>query len=320
MPHGARGGAAYVLRNDRAMLFIREARDPAKRRHRPYNVTVKHLSVGLWQWGLNDSRNAVAASLCECGAIQSNDPKDPAGAEPTISRADYAFDFHAPAFTRDAVPGLVGKFLGPAHTKWAVYGHGEGAQTFTVGNLPRLQVTVYDKSREIREASGKDWMRALWGWPEGEPCADVWRIECRMGEEYLRDRNIRHGYALHEAAPRLLGGALVDRRLTDGPRERLRECFIHPLWFRAWEAAYCASETHTIGRLPTLRREEYRAMILRQMAGMVRNAAVAMAGDTNPAIVDDLLQDTMRTMRADQHHDNKVARAKERHRFIADPQ
>lgn len=304
-PHGARG-FRFVLENPDMMILIRTW-------DAEWNTTVRYLSAGLWQCGIDQMRARARAALESMGQHRSED------AEPVLSRFDYAIDFDAPGFASEAAPELVKRFVAPAHTKWAVHGKGSDAQTFTIGKMPGLQVQVYNKLLEIREASGKDWFRDIWQVPDDrdEP---VWRIECRFGGEYLKDRNIRGYGALMAVLPGLVAGALIDRRLTEGDSTRVRRATVHPMWWRAWEEAGKAGETIAKGRRVTGQQNEVVRMAVRNIAGSIRSAVVARDGDFDPIGADDLIEDVKAAIADDRQHGRKVERAQQRYQFLGVPQ
>jgi hypothetical protein len=253
--HGARGGARYVLEGEHFYIFIRSPRAS-------YCITVRYLAAGLWQIGLETLRARARAAVEAVATLKGRDD-----GEPVLSRFDYAFDVLSRQFTAEARAALVEQFICPSQAKWSVYGKGRGAQTFTVGRLPRLEVTLYDKSREVEEASQKHWFKELWGLPVDQPAEHVWRVEVRAGSEYLKDRNVRGYGALLSLQSELLTAAVVDRRLTDGDRERLREATMHPIFCVVREKAGAAMATAPIGRRVTAYRTEYVNLLLKQLSG-----------------------------------------------------
>lgn len=312
-PHGATGGVRYVLRDDRCMVLIRAEGCE-------WGVSVRYLSRGLWEaGGLDARRDEVGAWLRDVSEARDED------AEPALSRFDYAFDFHAPAFTAEAGPALEERFLAPAHTKGCRWWQHGQTQTITIGLMPRLQVQVYDKGAEIIQASGKDWMGAVWAGGAGEPLADedgrfrdVWRIELRFGGEYLKERRIRGYGAMRSRLSELLSAALVDRRLTvDDPR-RVDLRPIHPLWWRAWEAAGRATTAPAVVRYTSLQREEYRSLLVTQLAGTLRSGAVAEDGKWTPETAEQIARDALTLAQSDPNRTAKERAARGRFRWLGD--
>lgn len=304
-PFGARG-FRVVMENPDLALMIRSWETD-------YNATVRYSSAGLWQHGLDRLRERARGVLRALGTWRFDDP------EPTLSRVDYAMDFDAPRF--DPRAELVERFVQPRHAKAAVYVKGLRAETFTVGKLPGLQVTLYDKTREIRDASGKEWMYEVWGLPRDHPHA-VWRVEVRMGGDWLKDHNIRGHGAYLGTWRQLVSGALVDRRLTEGDDTRTRRSTVHPLWWAAIHAAGNEPETIASGRLITAQRAELRGLAVKGLAGYVRAASIVDRGDGtfDPASVDRIIDDVRTTIEEDPAHARKVDKARHRYAFLGEPQ
>lgn len=300
-PYGARG-FHLVMENPDITLMIRKWDGG-------YNTTVRYSSAGLWQHGLGRLRDRARSALAALGQFRDVDP------EPTLSRFDYALDFDAPLFEARAVQ--VERFVQPGHGKAAVYVKGLRAQTFTIGKLPGLQVTLYDKTQEIRDASGKEWMFDIWGLPRDHPLP-VWRVEVRMGGEFLKDRNVRGCAAILGTYRNLVCGALIDRRLTEDDDARVRRASVHPLWWSAIQAAGNEPMTIAKGRRITGQREELRAMTVKGLAGYVRAASMIDKGDGSfeDAAVDRIIDDVRATIAEDPQHARKVDKARERYVFL----
>ncbi len=98
----------------------------------------------------------------------------------SVSRADWAFDFHVPNADFDA-----DHFVSRA-TKDCTWRKHKGTQTIQFGTTETL-VRVYDKVSEINEQGGKSWFFQLWGVSE-----DVWRIEVQVRGLRLKAGGIRN--------------------------------------------------------------------------------------------------------------------------------
>jgi len=315
-PHGAAGGVRHVLRDDRFMVHLRAEGCE-------WGISIRYLSRGLWEAGGLDARRAEIMDWLEGVADPADD--DAETAEPVLSRFDYAFDFHSPAFSSEAGPALEERFLVPAHTKGCRWWQGDRTQTITLGLMPRLQVQVYDKGAEIVQASGKDWMGELWQAAAGEPLRgddgafrDVWRIELRFGGEYLKERKIRGYGAMRSRLPEMLSAALVDRRLTvDDPR-RVDLRPMHPLWWRAWEAAGRATTAPPVVRYTSLQRQEYRDLLVTQLAGTLRSGAVAEGGKWSDEAAEQIAADALRLAQSDPLGPAKEKAARGRFRWLGE--
>jgi hypothetical protein len=282
-----------------------------------WNLTARFSSVGLWADGWRALRVELLACFERAGGRFVGD--DPAAAS-CVSRIDYAFDFLSARFTGEARPDLLARFVQPQQSKGAVYTRGNGddirAETFRIGKMPRLQIELYDKGREIKEASGKEWFRKVWGLSDHDPLENIWRIECRFGSEFLKDRNVRTYHHAVAHLPALLASALVARRLTVGNATRARRADMHPLWRMAWEASKRCEQVLAIDRVPTLARKELLDVIEKQMAGLTRARSVLQFGayaDDAPADAAAMIE---KTISEDKAHLRKTGRVQERYRFL----
>jgi hypothetical protein len=304
------GGAKYIMTRPDVTLAFR-SRDMA------WNLTARFLSVGLWADGWRELRKELVACLERAGGRFVGDDQ---AAASCVSRIDYAFDFLSERFTGEARPELLARFVQPQQSKGAVYTRGNGddirAETFRIGKMPRLQIELYDKGREIKEASGKEWFRKVWGLSDDDPLENIWRIECRFGSEFLKDRNVRTYHHAIAHLPALLASALVARRLTVGNATRARRADMHPLWRMAWEASKRCEQVLAIDRVPTLARKELLDVIEKQMAGLTRARSVLQFG----AYADDAPIDAGKVIAEkiseDKAHSRKVGRVQERYRFL----
>lgn len=303
-PHGAAGGVIYRLDHPDFLVMLRSPETD-------WCLTVRYLAWGLWRHGLPSLRDRAAAIIRAAF--------EPALGfrEPVVSRCDYAMDFHAPAFAGEARHALADSFLtGRGQAKVMTVATGERVQTYTVGSIARLQVTLYDKSAEIVEASGKDWFKALWGMPPGDPGEDVWRIEARFSAEWLRERAIRSHAELSAEFPALLATALTDRRLCLPDASRVRRASVHPLWWRAIQAAGDARDVPAVGWYSTLRPEEYRAILTRQVAGTLRALAAGDDAAAPAPMVEAAAAAAIRAEAADPERKRKLSRILERWRWM----
>lgn len=303
------GGAKYILANPDCTLAVRA--EAMK-----WNVTARYSSFGLWSLGLNQLRDRLRTDFEYEGAVR--DMSQNSGE--VVSRMDYAFDFECEEFTHHARPELLANFVQPQSSKAAVYTSGNGhdirAETFRVGKLPRLQIEVYDKGREIREASGKDWMRDVWKLPEDHELDHIWRIECRFGSEYFIDRGIRTVPMVIFNLSKILANALVKRRLTMGNVTRARRSDMHPLWEMAWKACGDAQSVPAVDRRPTLARTELKDLLQAQIAGLMRAESVLSYGDYSDDHPEEMARVARERIAADKSHAAKVERVQERYRYI----
>lgn len=316
-PAGSKGGVKWVLAHDDFMFLIRSPLTE-------WCVSVRYLAAGIWEHGLDALRARALEAIAAAGVkLRGKDWQ-------RTSRADWAFDIWSPAFTGEMRPALAEQVVAHSSTKnrgavgavnASFVGRGGHLETLTIGSKGGLQVEVYDKCREITEASGKTWMIDLWereGYcPPDEEFGDVWRLEVRMGGDFLKNRNIRTHEELMRCLPELLTEALMTRRLalgseTDSNRWRWP---MHPLWTLAYRAIG-ADRMVPLGRYVTGARDAVHDQLVRQVAGTLRSAMVLMHGRVLPSEFDALSERVMDVLMHDPEWERKERRARERYRFV----
>jgi len=124
---------------------------------------------------------------------------------------------------------------------------------------------------------------------------------------------------VRDALPELLNTALTSYRLTDGSASRARRAAVHPIWQRAIDAAPKACFGLAVENLSTMKRPEFRAMMVRNVAGSIRAAIVAHDRDVTPDLVKRLVEEAVVTEILDPNRDKKTDRLLERHRWIERP-
>lgn len=302
--HGAKGGKRFVIGNSDVLLMIGSSKSE-------WQISVRYIAAGLWEHGADQLRLYVFDLMMRAGFIRC----DPKMVEVSrISRADYAFDYHCPAFTAEMTASMRGNIVAHSSVKVQEHGTTDALQTLTLGAINSLQVQVYDKTTEIREASGKEWMREMWSRDTGLICdGDVWRIEVRMAKEWLRERRIRTFDQLMAAKADLIAEALYTRRLvvSEGHSNKRRRA-VHPLWSRAiYEAD--GKAMIPLGRTTTLKREQLQEVHLRNIAGTVRALQVLHSGDLDLEETGDYLDAVQSALRSDGTNAVKVPKLKERY-------
>lgn len=138
----------------------------------------------------------------------------------TISRADFAFDFHVPEIDFDE-----DWFVSRA-TKDAKWRENNADQSFQFGKGD-IVVRVYDKAAEIEQQSGKSWFFDLWGRK-----TNVWRIEFQVRGPRLKEGGIRTLGDLDAFGADLLRELARNHttlRKPNGDKNRSRWP-LHPLW------------------------------------------------------------------------------------------
>ncbi len=160
-------------------------------------------------------------------------------------------------------------------------------QTLTVGYRKPCEIQVYDKGREIREASGKEWMLDLWErtgyWArpdDGATPKDVWRIEVRLRGDWMRDRGVVTYRDWLERRKYLLVEALSSRRLTRPNADSNRSRWpAHEMWqLVAAVIGYCDKLAPLGRRFLDTAKQRGRQMI-QQAVGCIRAAVVVLTGD-----------------------------------------
>ena len=194
----------YVLSNKAFEVRLSEGLSPS--------CHVQFFSEALWGHGfeaLTARFNSWAASV----KLHTLKPE-------TVSRADWAFDYHLPRI--DFAPD----HLVSRATKKATWEEHNVVQTIQCGTGETV-VRIYDKVAEIRQQSDKAWFFELWDQKES-----VWRVEFQVRGERLKQGGIR---TLEDLAHlqsdllRELATAHTTLRRPNGDSNRSRWP-LHPLW------------------------------------------------------------------------------------------
>ena len=312
-PHGAKGGVRFVLGNDDLLFMVRSPKNE-------WTVTVRFLAAGLWEHG-HEKLAARAANAVQGFGLTLNMLSD----EARIGRVDFCFDIYSPQFSKEFQPGLSQAVVCHSSTKSkekllaGTHARGGKGETLTIGMKKALEVEVYDKIKEITEASGKAWMYEVWAQAlHGEiPESDVWRLEVRMGKDFLRTRGIICPHHVIDHLDELIAEALITRRLTR-PKKRdknRRRWPMHPLWVMAFNAREAGS-MRPLGRQITTRREALEQMIVKQVAGTLRSVGVLRETDADETELTRIARQAVEEALTDPKHGHKIERAKERYRNI----
>jgi hypothetical protein len=317
---GAKGGFAYRLQTDDFIVMVGSAM-------REWTISVRYLSSGLWQYGWLVLRERVYAALITVCRQTTLDCV-------RVSRADWAFDFYSPALRDELFDTLLTSVVAsPMATdrnliSIEAFGNAVKGRTITIGSRGGCQVQLYDKAKEITEASGKTWFYPLWRaalpfdpWPEGVKVRDVYRIECRFASDFLKERNIRRPFQIEEHLKALLAEALCKRRLTLPLKTTPRRDRwpLHPLWSEAFRAV-AADHMAPIGRIVEGRREILLAKMVKQLAGTIRSAGVLAVGANDEETCEELIQQALAVARADPLDQKKAEMAMDRYRNVMKPQ
>lgn len=320
---GASQGNKWVIENDDIQIhFGAPMRD--------WPVVVRYLAPGLWEHGFESVKARVIDLLRRECIVKERELKDWCH----LTRFDYCFDFYSPKFSAVMSSKRVReKIIAPSGVKMGVVGSSPRDETLTIGmSKSSLQIQVYDKGREIMEASGKWWMLKVWeregyypsyggeGLDPKPIINDVWRLEIRFGKEFLKDRNIRTIEKARDFLDNLLSEALITRRMVERPAnctdENMRRWPLHALWAAAYDASGRAGSYLPVGRKITMARDEYRTMLMKMGNGVIRSANVLDNGHYSADYSKGLLDVWGRELIFDPDHEKKVAKSVERFRFI----
>lgn len=165
--------------------------------------------------------------------------------EETISRVDYCFDFVSNDFILHPDNLIV-----RSHTKKKSYkdedtpkkrlpdvNQGNRYITITAGSLPNKQIQIYDKTKEITEKRKKHWFK-IWGINESGFKSRVWRVELRMGKEYLFEKNkIKKFSELENYLPAILKRMLKQNRYVTYRLDNVTRSPLEQFWLDCIEAS-----------------------------------------------------------------------------------
>lgn len=316
---GARGGFRWVAGNDDFLLMFKPG-------GAGWSITVRYLAAGLWEYGIDDLVERVKAILDKLGEPNDDDYR-------RLTRADIAYDFYAPGFAESATVRLAEGVLMPAKCKArtvtlphldkvTTFSRGGRIETLTLGSKSTLQVELYNKTLEITEASGKEWMYPIWeenGLP-GAVRSDVWRLEIRFAKEWLQNRGIRRLSEFIEWQYALVREAVQSRRLTVPTNDSNRARWpLHPFWNVVQELTpvpFLAPR----GRRVTARADAIKAQLIK-MVGGISHSFYAIDNRGEDEISDVLALDRLYAAAKefalkDPEQQRKLKRASERYRFI----
>ena len=204
-PNGSKSGYPFIISNPDYSIQFGEFNDPS--------FFVKFTSYALWHKGakaLHEQFTQWAGSL---GFVSVRNEG--------LSRCDFAFDFLLESIDFDEDSFVTAADKDSQHRK-----HGK-VQTFTFGR-DEIVLRVYNKSDEIKEASGKVWLHPLW---QGQT-ENVWRVEWQVRKETLKRFGLRTFQDLFDGNGDLLRYLVSEHtslrvKTEDSNRSRWP---LHPLW------------------------------------------------------------------------------------------
>lgn len=313
---GAAGGVAFRFENDDMIFLVRSE-------NCDWGVSIRYKAAGLWEHGWPALREEARDILAGLFVRKVED-------EERISRADYAFDFFSPQFTREFDAAALRPLLvchSSTKGRWLaeIIGTSAKDQTLTVGRANSLQLSVYDKAAEINEASGKTWMEEVWAQTtQGEVLydsprpSDIWRLEVRMGRGFLKLRNAQCVSDFQKYRDELIAEALIRVRLASPEgEERIHNRPMHPLWSLAYEHIdNRRGDMLPIGRRVTGARSALLARAQAQLAGAARSAIILAGGDPDGEGLQVILSRAKEIALSDPDAERKERAARDRYEFV----
>jgi hypothetical protein len=309
-------GSRWVLENGDVLLMIAA---PGTN----WPLSVRYLSGAIWRdGGVEKMRIATMQSLDRYAM--------PADADfVRLTRADYCFDFYSPEFTEEHQLGVLSSRW-VCHSSCKKSSRGVVAEdigrtrgeTSTAGSKSNVQVQIYDKSLEITEASGKEWLYRLWA-PnaDGEVLkADVWRLEVRFGSEFFKARNIKRPHELAAMKRQVVVEALFALRqvVPVGGDSNKRRWPVHPLWSEAIRR--CGTlDMVPIDRKVTGRRDALIKQSCASIAGSLRShCMLKFQRYTRDEVIAEL-NEIIGILEDDPKHPLKLEQAELRYSDVEDP-
>jgi hypothetical protein len=314
---GASQGKKWVIENDDFQIHFGSPKQQ-------WPITVRYLAAGLWEYGFPALKKRVLDALFKEGLVICSEA-DVNRIETwcRVSRVDFAFDFYSPAFSLEMISCRVReKLLAPSGVKIGAIGTSRRDETIQIGfSRPGLCIQVYDKGQEITDMSGKTWMFKVWereGYhpPDDKKARDVWRVEIRFGKEFIKNRGLLTMDQFQEKLQELLAEAIFTRRMISDTGDTHRErCPLHPLWAAVYEETAMVAEYAPIGRQITLRMDAMIDCLEKQITGTAR-ALATIGGEYDDQMARHKMEICTDAITQDKEHLPKVAKVKERYRFI----
>ena len=305
--HAAKG-FRYLVQNDDFIFMISNPENE-------WSVSVRYLSAGLCEWEIDVLRASVRNILSYISQPVGDDWQ-------RLSRVDVAADFYSKRFSECLRPSILDGLVVPSRCKvrqdemLSMYILEGRFDTLTIGTKNSLQLQIYDKAKEIRQASGKTYFYKLWGM---EAKKDVYRFEIRFFSEFLRNRSILTFEQFEEYRNELISEAMNIRRLTvPNPQDRNRSRWAyHPLYTFVRRCFCCERFGVATGRYVTGKRSELSEKGIKRIAGDVLSLSVLR----NRGIYDEhsvlvLMRLVLRTLEDDKKRPEKVERSRERYKFV----
>lgn len=316
---GGSRGHRYVLENDDFQIHFRGL-------DQKWPITFRLLSGGLWEYGREALEQRIHAALGQWGTATMKDVH--------VTRADWCVDFYSPAFTGEMVPEIANQVVCHSSCKRGFVSEraaGVGRtklETLYIGSRKsQIEIAIYDKGREIKEQSGKSWMREIYeanGYfpPDDDDLKDIWRVEFRFRTEYFKERGLQEPLDFLHVKDKAIAEACYARRLTT-PKpgdSNKRRWPLHPLFSLCWELAGKAGDMPPLGRRFTEKREELVDRLTSQIAGTLRSQGVLKKRDMTEDELTAIAAAAVRRALADPEHGRKTAKAEARYARIDEAQ
>ncbi len=327
----------FVLEDNDGRFTIRmRTRAPS------YGVMIEYRAAALWSEpgmsGWNDLQRAVMSMIESFCA-----PKEGGGGPPLVSRADYAFDFYAPDFSEASTPLQFDNWCAHQEVKRRMtsgdFWGRRKIETWTMGSKKGLQLQLYNKSKQISDVHGTDWIAQV---HEATADAlrlqiydaipkDVWRLEIRMGKDWLKrrwdpddkKRSLRDRKTFVENYYSALQDALNSITLKvpqgDNGDGHVHRRPAHWMWGVASETIRGGLQRPYVARLTTGRRKALAEMGRKQISGSLRSWAVLQSGGCDEDTLEDLLREVQQSVLQDPEHVKKVERADRRYALVDKP-
>lgn len=319
-PTGATGGKEFVLVNDDYRIEIGSPK-------REWSFTWRATSAAIWHKGIVHIRDTMYALLEE----ESLEPIDPADFI-KLTRVDYCFDIDSRRFSNQMFPRIARQTVCPSETKvsgnWVI--QEDRVETLTIGMGSSCQVQIYDKSKEITEASQKTWLYDIWGMDqatgetlERDSWEDIWRVEVRLRKDWLKARKVNtpESFLKHQWA--CISDALYNRRLCQPTKDSNRRRWpLHTLYSMVLEAIGNPIEFRPIDRRVSGRADVLDKTMLQNLAGTVRSLVMLRRRDDrtfDEESADKALRETLELLLGDKDHQEKIRRALERYELVDAP-
>jgi len=321
MPTGATGGKEFILENE-------EYRVELGALNRQWSVSWRARSAAIWASDLQELRARIYGVFEKAGfKPHENSEYDYI----RITRVDYCFDIHSKAFTREMVPEIIRQVVCPSEVKAKgdFIVQADSVETLTVALGSPCQLQIYNKTKEITEASGKTWLYDHWEIDAStgevrenipDEWADVWRVEIRMRSKWLKPKKVNKPAAFFDNMWVLIAEGLYNRRLCSKTKDTNRGRWpVHPLFSIILEEIENPRAFLPIDRRAEGKAEILDEIIVRNITGSLRSLAMLRDRETgkfNKKTIDKILMQVLTLLETDPDHVEKIRRALEKYSLV----